>query len=379
MLTCDVSFAFKNKEGEEVCGDSIKIKRSEDKVVVTVSDGLGSGIKASILSTLTASLTTTMLFNDMPLEEVMRSILSTLPKCKVRDISYANFCSVLFNSIENTCYIAEYEFPVVLLFRNGEFIELEKRKTIIEGREVKESFFVPSEGDFLFVMTDGVSQAGLGTKLFPLGLGVENIKKEIINLLRYKLSPREIVEHLIEKAKKLDKGIKGDDALCCTLHFRVFNRLNVMVGPPSDPNLDEIVVNKFINLPGKKVICGGTTAQIVGKILRKEVNLDLKTISDDSPPIGYMDGVDLVTEGIITLTQVFRYLDGQVNQLGYGARVLVELMEKADEIYFIVGKAINSAYQNPLFSYDMSLKFRIIQDIAEILENKGKIVKVESY
>jgi len=379
MLTCDVNFAFKSKEGEEVCGDSIKIKRNEDRVVVTVSDGLGSGIKASILSTLTASLTTTMLFNDMPVDEVMRSIFSTLPKCKVRDISYANFCSVLFNSIENTCYIAEYEFPVVLLFRNGEFLELEKKKTIIEGREVKESCFVPLEGDFLFVMTDGVSQAGLGTKLFPLGLGVENIKKEISNLLRYRLTSKEIVEHLIEKAKKLDRGIKGDDALCCVLHFRVFNRLNVMVGPPSDSNLDELVVNKFINLQGKKVICGGTTAQIVGKVLKRDVKLDLRTISEDSPPIGYMDGVDLVTEGIITLTQVFRYLDGQISQLGYGARILVDLLEKADEIFFIVGKAINSAYQNPLFSYDMSLKFRIIQDIAKILEKKGKIVRIESY
>ncbi|MEN2983960.1 MAG: SpoIIE family protein phosphatase [Dictyoglomaceae bacterium] len=379
MLTCEVVFAFKNKEGEKVCGDSIKIKRNEEKVVVTVSDGLGSGIKASILSTLTASLATTMLFNDMPLEEVMKSILSTLPKCKIRDISYANFCSILFKSLDKTCYIAEYEFPLVLLFRKKEFVELEKKKNIIEGKEIKESFFVPLEDDFLFVMTDGVPQAGLGTKLFPLGLGVENIKREITNLIRYKLTPKEIVEHLIEKAKKLDKGVKGDDALCCVLHFRTFNKVNVMVGPPSDPFLDEFVVKRFISMPGRKVICGGTTAQIVEKILGKKVELDLKTISDNSPPIGYMEDIDLVTEGIITLTQVFRYLNGQTENLGYGASIIVDFIEKADEICFIVGKAINPTYQNPLFSYDMSLKFRVIQDIAEILKKKGKIVKIESY
>lgn len=379
MLTCDVAYAFKNKEGEEICGDSIKIKRSENKVVVTVSDGLGSGVKASIFSTLTASLTTTMLFNGMPLDEVMRSILSTLPKCKVRDISYANFCSVLFNSVENTCYIAEYEFPVVLVLRDGEFIELNKIKNQIEGREIKESFFVPKEGDLLFLMTDGVSQAGLGTRLYPLGFGIENIKKEIINLIRYKLPLREIVQYLIEKAKKLDKGIKGDDALCCALRFRVFNRVNIIVGPPSKENLDEFVVNRFINLEGKKVICGGTTAQIVSRILGRELFLDLKTISEDSPPVGYMEGIDLITEGIITLTQVFRYLDGQINKVGYGARILIDLMDSADEVFFIVGKSINPAYQNPLFSYDMSLKFRIIRDIAEILRKKGKIVNIEAY
>lgn len=379
MLTCDVNFAFKSKEGEEVCGDSIKIKRNEDRVVVTVSDGLGSGIKASILSTLTASLTTTMLFNDMPVDEVMKSILATLPKCKVRDISYANFCSVLFKAKENICYIAEYEFPVVLLFRKDDFIELKKERLFVEDREIKESYFTPQEGDLLFIMTDGVSQAGLGSKLYPLGLGIENIKREIFNLIRYKLSPKEIVNHLIDKAKRLDKGIKGDDALCCALHFRTFNRLNIMVGPPSDSNLDEYVVNRFINMPGRRVICGGTTAQIVGKVIGREVSLDLKTISEDSPPVGYMEGVDLVTEGIITLTQVFRYLDGQTNKVGYGASLIVDFIEKADEVCFIVGKAINPAYQNPLFSYDMSLKFKIVNDIAKILERKGKIVNIEAY
>ncbi|ACK41847.1 MULTISPECIES: SpoIIE family protein phosphatase [Dictyoglomus] len=379
MLTCDVNFAFKSKEGEEVCGDSIKIKRSEDKVVVTVSDGLGSGIKASILSTLTASMTTTMLFNDMPMDEVMKSVLATLPKCKVRDISYANFCSVLFKAKENTCYIAEYEFPVVLLFRKNEFIDFEKKRLLVEDREIKESYFVPQDGDLLFVMTDGVSQAGLGTRLYPLGLGIENIKREIFNLTRYKVPPKEIVNYLIEKAKRLDKGIKGDDALLCVLYFRSFNRLNIMVGPPSDPNLDEYVAYKFLNMPGRKVICGGTTAQIVGRIMGSEVSLDLKTVSEDSPPVGYMEGVDLVTEGIITLTQVFRYLDGQIEKVGYGASLIIDLIEKSDEICFIVGKAINPAYQNPLFSYDMSLKFKIVKDIMDILKNKGKIVKIEAY
>uniref|UniRef100_A0A7C3WX69 Serine/threonine-protein phosphatase n=1 Tax=Dictyoglomus turgidum TaxID=513050 RepID=A0A7C3WX69_9BACT len=379
MLTCDISYAFKNKEGEEVCGDTIKIKKGEDRVAVTVSDGLGSGIKASILSTLTASMATTMLFNNMGLEDVMRSILATLPKCKVRGISYANFCSVLYRADTNQLYIAEYEFPVVLFVRNGIFFELSRKKVLIEGREIFESILHPQEGDVLFIMTDGVSQAGLGTKLYPLGFGIENIKREILNLMHYKLSPKEIVDHLIDKAKRLDKGIKGDDALVSALHFRVFNKVNIMVGPPSNPNRDKEVVERFLSLQGKKIICGGTTAQVVSKITGKEVKLDLKTISENSPPIGYMEGVDLVTEGIITLTQVFRYLSGQIRDVGYGASLIIDLLEKGDSVHFLVGGAINPAYQNPLFSYDLSLKVRVVQDIAGILQSKGKIVSIEYY
>jgi hypothetical protein len=378
ILTCDIFYSLKNKAGEEICGDTIRIKRSENRVAVTVSDGLGSGIKASILSTLTASLATTMLFNNVDLEDVVKSIIATLPKCKVRDLSYANFCSVLFNADNSTLYLAEYDFPVVLLFRKSAPLDLPRKKVVIEGREMFETELQVEDGDVLFIMTDGVSQAGLGSNLYPLGFGIDNIRKEISNLMRSKLPPNSIVEYLIKKAQKMDEGTKGDDALCAALSFRPFNRVNIMVGPPSDPSLDEEVVKLFINLPGKKIVCGGTTSQVVSRVVGKEVILS-KSLRKNSPPIGYMEGVDLVTEGIVTLAQVFRSLSGQIENIGRGADLLLKILDKADSVHFIVGKAINPVYQNPLFSYDLSLKVRVVEDIARLLREKGKMVDIEYY
>ncbi|PMQ02022.1 MAG: stage II sporulation protein [Dictyoglomus sp. NZ13-RE01] len=379
MLTCKIYYAYKNKEGEEVCGDTIKIKRDEKKVAITVSDGLGSGIKASILSTLTASMATTMLFNNIPIEDTLKSILATLPVCKVRGISYANFVNLLFEREIDTLHIVEYEFPAVLFFRGNQYIPIPKDKQNILDKEIFYTNIQVEAGDIVFVMTDGVIQAGLGSKNYPLGFGLDNVKREIRNLLLHKIAPQEIVQYLIDKTKKLDFGLKGDDALVCSLYFRPYKQVNVLVGPPSSPDLDEMVVNKFINLIGSKVICGGTTAQIVSKYLNKEIRIDLHTISDDSPPIGIMEGIDLITEGIITLTQVFRFLDGQDSVLGYGARILLDLLLDADCINFMVGKAINPVYQNPLFCYDISIKVRIVEDIARILRNKGKLVSIEYF
>lgn len=377
MLTCQIDFAKKNKQGEEICGDSICVKKDQKEFVASISDGLGSGVKASILSTLTTSMATTMLFNGVPINEVFSSILATLPICKVRGISYANLCSVIFNADQNICSIVEYEFPVVLYFRNKELLKLEKQITIVESKEISTSKIIPCENDLIFIMTDGVSQAGMGTEHFPLGFGVKNIVHEITILLQKNINPKNIIEHLIRLAKQLDRGTRGDDALAAVVQFKTLQITNLFVGPPQDRSRDEELVKNFMKQDGKKIICGGTTAQIFERILKKKVELDLHSFSEDLPPIGKMDGIDLVTEGIVTLTHVFRYLDNQQQNLPYGAGLLVDMLLEADQVNFFVGRAINPAHQNPLFSHDISLKFRLIHDIAQILRQRGKIVNLE--
>lgn len=379
MLTCEIHLAQKNKPGENVCGDTVKFKRNQKKTVVSVSDGLGSGIKASILSTLTASIATRMVFDGIPISEVFRSVISTLPTCKVRGISYATLSTCYVDHLSRECVIYEYDTPQVLIYREGRFLELPKTLDIIEGRKIFETRFEVREEDVIFMMTDGIVQAGMGTKRFPFGFGEDNVRKELINLLINKVDLPSIVNHLVRLATLLDHGTKGDDATFCAIKVRKQRFLTVMVGPPERKEHDRIVVEKLFSSPGKRVICGGTTSQIVEKITGKRVEIDFSSISEISPPIGYMDGVDLVTEGIITLTQVFRYLDGQSTELGVGAQKLADMLTEADVIHFLVGRAINPAHQNPLFAHDISLKFRLIRDIAKILEERGKIVMVEYF
>ncbi|WP_126992877.1 SpoIIE family protein phosphatase [Thermosipho globiformans] len=379
MITCEINYASKNKKGEWVCGDSIKIRRNEEKCVVSVSDGLGSGVKANILSTLTATMATTMVFNNVPIKEVFTSIISTLPTCKVRKISYSTLATCLIDYKKKRCTIFEYEFPLIFYFRDGKLLNLKKIVKKVENKKLTVSEIDIKIGDSIFLMTDGISQAGMGTDMYPFGFGEENIIFELKNLLKNKVEHENIVKHMIKLAEKLDRYSKGDDALIAGLKIREKRVLTIMVGPPEDESKDRLVVEKFLNSKGKKVICGGTTGQIVERITGKNIDVDVRTISKNSPPIGYMDGVDLVTEGIITLTQVFRYYENQIEELGVGAKKLIEMLEEADVINFLVGRAINPAHQNPLFTHDISLKFRLINDISKILEKRGKIINLEYF
>lgn len=379
MITCEVNYASKNKKGEWVCGDSIKIKRSEEKCVVSISDGLGSGVKANILSTLTSTMATTMVFNNVPIEEVFKSIISTLPTCKVRKISYSTLATCLIDYKRKKFTIFEYEFPLIFYFKGDKLIKLPRIEKTVSNKKLYICEINLNVGDSIFLMTDGISQAGMGSDKYPFGFGIENIEFELKNLVKNKISHKNIVNHMIKLSEKLDKHSKGDDALIAALNIREKRILNIMVGPPEDKNKDKFVVEKFINSPGKKIICGGTTGQIVERITGKKIDIDVRSISKISPPIGYMEGIDLVTEGIITLTQVFRYYENQIDELGVGAKKLIELLESADVINFLVGRSINPAHQNPLFTHDISLKFRLIHDISKILEKKGKIINLEYF
>ncbi|AEH50206.1 SpoIIE family protein phosphatase [Pseudothermotoga thermarum] len=379
MITCEIHYAQKNKSGELVCGDAVYYKHDENKMVVSVSDGLGSGVKANILATLTASIATTMVFNDVGIEDAFKSILKTLPVCKVRGISYATLATCKIEYAKKKCFIFEYEFPVVLVYKGVELLDIPKKSFYIEGKKLQSSEFDVDTDFSIFLMTDGITQAGMGTDRFPLGFGLENVKKELDNLLKNKVDHKSIAEHFVKLVEKLDRGTKGDDATVVALKIREKRIVTIMVGPPEKKENDVLVVNKLINSPGKKIVCGGTTGKIVERVLGKPIEIDIQTIYEDSPPVGKMEGIDLVTEGIITLTQVFRYFENQTKDIGYAARLIVQELENADVINFLVGRAINPAHQNPLFAHDISLKFRLINDLAQRLRELGKIVNIEYY
>ncbi len=379
MITCEIHYAQKNKAGEFVCGDSVHYKHDQNKMVVSVSDGLGSGVKANILATLTSSIATTMVFNDVGIEDAFKSILKTLPVCKVRGISYATLATCKVEYSRKKCTIFEYEFPVVLVYNGTELFDVPKKSFHIEGKKLQSCEFEVDTNFSIFLMTDGVVQAGMGTDRFPFGFGIENIKKEMDNLLKNKVDHKSIAEHFVKLAKQLDRQTKGDDATVVALKVREKREVTIMVGPPEKKENDVLVVNKLLNSPGKRIVCGGTTGKIVERIIGKPIEIDIQTIYEDSPPVGRADGIDLVTEGIITLTQVFRYFENQTKDIGYSAKLVVQELESADVINFLVGRAINPAHQNPLFAHDISLKFRLIHDLAQRLKELGKIVNIEYY
>lgn len=372
-----------NKSGEELCGDKVKIFRNEEKASIVLSDGLGSGVKANILATLTTEIISSMLKADVPLRDVIDTVLKTLPICKIRKIAYATFTIIEIDLKTNKFKVINFDNPPIFFVKNGriQFLKydvieiLNKKITVTEGQL--------DRGDFLAAISDGVLYAGMGITL-NFGWGWDEIANYLEGILiTHSVSARNIVSEIINKTYSLYKGNIGDDATVVGVYLRKRNGLILFSGPPTDANKDNFFVKKVLDFDGKRVICGGTTANIVATYLGEVVETLIPTMTKDVPPIGRLSEIDLITEGIITISKCIEYLkesDGEITRLPFkidGAVMLAKELLRADYIYFLVGLSINSYYQNPLLPKNISIRKNLILELAEILKEKHKEIKIE--
>ena len=176
----DINYKSINKKGEELCGDKVEIIQNGDEYIAVLSDGLGSGVKANILSTLTSKIAATMLKNGASIEETIETIINTLPECKVRKLAYSTFTIIKIDKNYNA-YIAEYDSPAYFYYSDGFFKNTEKREMIIGNKKVYESNIQLKLGDTINVISDGAIHAGIG-ELLNLGWGWEEINKSLFDL-----------------------------------------------------------------------------------------------------------------------------------------------------------------------------------------------------
>jgi len=375
-----------NKTGEELCGDKVKIYKSENKTIIVLSDGLGSGVKANILATLTAEIIVTMLKSDVPLNEVIATVIGTLPICKVRKVAYATFTVIEVDHQTNQFRIINFDNPPVLHFQRGHLQPLETSTSNILGRQINLIQGELQLGDFLGMISDGVLHAGLGTT-WNFGWGWENVAHYIEDKFIY-APPRTaqtIVKDVISKTQSLYGNNVGDDATFVGIYTRERHSLMVFTGPPLNRADDDPLIERFLNFSGRKAVCGGTTANIVADYMGEEIETDLKTLRDDVPPIGYLPSVELVTEGILTMAkalELMRTSGGQPGQLiddSNGAVLLARELLSADAVDFLVGQKINEFYQNPLLPRNLSLRKNLVEEIGHFLREQKKEVKIEYY
>ncbi len=379
-LFVEIAYAQIAKWGEELCGDSVSYEKRNDSTVIAWSDGLGSGVKASILSTLTSRIIVSMLRKNSPLEEVVETLAETLPVCRVRKIAYSTF-SVVQILPDGETYIAEFDNPPLFWIRNGRVMYLDRRKREIGKRTIFEANIRLQRHDWIVGVTDGVVHAGIGG-LWNLGWRWEKIASFLESTVNEHIDALTLARRIIETTQKLYQGRPGDDATCVVAKIRLPRRLILWAGPPEDPSQDEEIARRFLSFPGKKVVCGGTTGNILARFLGKEIRVDLGSLTEDIPPVGILEGVDLMTEGVLTLATVLRKLRQGVNKddvrhKNDGASRLLEFLFEADEITLIGGRAINPAHQNPKLSGELSLKARILEEIAEELRKREIVVNVE--
>jgi hypothetical protein len=379
----DIYDASLNKKGEELCGDQVKYHKTDKKVTIVLSDGLGSGVKANILATLTAEILLTMLDADVPLEEVLKTIIATLPICQVRKIAYSTFTIIQVNCETNQFTVIDFDNPPPFYFRKGKRVDLKTRTEYILDRQIKIVEGTLERGDFLGAISDGILYAGMGVTL-NFGWGWDNIADYIeATLVQRSHTARTLVREVIKKTHSLYQGEIGDDATFVGLYVRKRNPLIIFTGPPLDRDKDEVYIEKFLNFKGRKVICGGTTGNIVSHHLGETIEMDLSTIRKDLPPIGSLSYIDLVTEGILTISKATEYVkncDCDLSRLPFdhnGAYLLAREMLQADSILFLVGQSINEFYQNPLLPKNISIRRNLIEGLVQFLRSKQKEVLIE--
>lgn len=384
MLTTEVVYRHLNKHGEELCGDRVEVQRSEGRDMVVMADGLGSGVKANILSSLTTRIIATMLREGCSLNEVADTLNQTLPVCKIRNLAYSTFTAVkIFN--DGTVEAAEYDNPALMWFSGSKLQYIPGQEiSFSEKMKIKKSKFTLKENDFLVAVSDGVIHAGIG-RTWNLGWSWDRVAKYIRTCLTPHITASELCENLSEVVNKLYADQPGDDATVVVVHYRRNRLVTVMIGPPSDSSLDLEVAKKFVESPGKKIVCGGTTSNIVSKYLDKDIEVLLHTSTPTVPAIGRMEGIDLVTEGVLTLAEVVEMLrnnltpkDKEVKYRNDGAALIFNELFRADEIKILLGRAINPAHQNPGTPIHLGLKFHFIRELEYLLKKMNKQVNVES-
>lgn len=385
----DVDCLQLSKHGCEVCGDTFlsrKIK-AEDRTIVAVSDGLGSGVKANVLATLTASMAVNFTLEKQPIDRTAKIIMSTLPVDKQRQISYATFTIADIESGGET-RIIEFDNPPWMLFRNGKPVTIDHEKLTIELndgriREMLHYQFTLQLNDRIIIVSDGVTQSGIGSASMPFGYGEEALKEYLTTLLEKdpEMSAHDLSRAIIKKSNINDIYKPKDDITCSVLHFRNPRRLLICSGPPYDELKDAMLAQMVEAFPGKKVVCGGTTSKVLSRELKREIDVGLALDDSGLPPASKMDGIDLVTEGILTIGRVAEMLELLQNTHVKGngpAADILRLIMDSDEIHLVVGTKINVAHQDPSLPVELEIRRNVMRKIARLLEEKFlKEVKIQ--
>ena len=387
-LCTDIGWKSINHAGEQLCGDHVDIvEQGEDSTVIVLADGLGSGVKASILSTLTSKIISTMMAEGLKLEECVETIAATLPICSVRGVAYSTF--TIIHLIHNaTAEIIQYDNPLVIMIRNFELYQYPQSELNIGGKKIYKATIPLQENDIFIAMSDGCPHAGIGIA-YNFGWRREDIADFMVSVAPQGYTAKTLSTMLVDECNKLYGNQPGDDATACVIRVRKREPMNLLFGPPRNRDDCDRMMSLFFSKEGKHIVCGGTTASIAAKYLGKPVKASLNFVQSDVPPIAEIEGVDLVTEGVITINKVIEYAKDALgtNELyeewGYrhdGASLICRLLfEDATDINFYVGRAVNPAHQNPDLPINFNIKMNLVEQLTACLKQMGKRVKVSYF
>jgi hypothetical protein len=377
----EVECQQKNYEGQSICGDvfmSRKIKE-EGRTILVLSDGLGSGVKANVLGTLTASMILNYMKVNKDIRKAAEVIMKTLPVCSKRKASYSTF-TIVEIECDGETRIIRYDNPECLILRGLETFVPECEELNLMGDQNKGKVlysyrFKAQKEDRIVFCSDGVTNSGMGSQHLPFGWGLDNLDAYVKALVRRQpfLSARQLGVSVVDRACANYGNKLKDDTSCGVLYFREPRNLLICTGPPYEKTKDAQLAKQVMEFKGKKIVCGGTTAGIISREFQVPIDVELTITDSELPPISHIEGIDLVTEGILTLGKVYRLLKNykQNSLLRHGpADQLVRVLLESDKIFIVNGTKINVAHQDPSLPVELEIRRTVVKNIVTLLEEK---------
>lgn len=377
----EVDYQQKNHDGERICGDVFLSERikTEERTVIVLSDGMGHGVKANMLATLTSTMALNFTKEHKDVNRIADIIMNTLPVCSKRQISYSTFTIIDIEANGKTT-ILEYDNPETIILRDNQLFNPEWNCIVLEseknaGKMLKSCSFYAQKEDRIISCSDGITQSGMGSEKYPFGWGHDNLENFALRIVNNnpQISANKLAGKIVNMAYQNDGYKAKDDASCASVYFREPRKLLICTGPPYEEENDKKLAEEVRKFKGKKILCGATTADILSRELELEIEDSFEFHDPDLPPISYMTGIDLVTEGILTLSKVSEILKVYNNNymLGKGpADQIVKFIKDSDEIQFIIGTRINIAHQDPNLPVELEIRRTVVRRIAETLESK---------
>ena len=385
MSKIDKGYIQLNKFGEELCGDNISVKEDDNSIVITLADGLGSGVRANILSILTSKILSTMLSENVSIEECVATIANTLPVSKELDVAYSTFTSICMDDT-GSGYIIEYDNPLAFLVRNGKCYDFDRKEILVDNKKIYESKIHIVEGDYIVCMSDGATHAGVGITL-DVGWSREAIMEHLNRHIKVGMSASDLSLLVVSACNDLYLGEPSDDTTCMAVGLVKEACTTVMIGPPSKKEVDDLVCKTLIDSRGAKIVCGGTTAKLIARYLDKPIDMNYPIYDDKVPPISAIEGIDLVTEGAVTINEVVKKLKLYLNrtiiegktfdELDGASLICDYLINKSTTVNLLIGQTINVANEDSLIGVED--KQKNIRFLIKYLKQAGKTVNARFY
>lgn len=389
-VSIDVAWKSLNKHQEELCGDKVEILKTENSDIMILADGMGSGVKANILATLTAKILGTMLCEGAEIESCVETVAKTLPICQVRNVAYATF-SILQIFHNGFAHLIEYDNPPCVFIRNKKIIKYPYEEMETEGKKIREYCFRVQQNDCFVLMSDGVIYAGTGEILNLRGWTWRAMAEYTLECTKKTLSASRLAALLSQACDDLYMQKPGDDTTVAVARIIERRAVNIFTGPPLRMEDDERLMYDFMHTEGKKIVSGGASANIAARILHKNIVTKVNYSNPDIPPTAVIEGLDLVTEGVLTLGRTLKLLKRYINDefdteffddldADNGASKLAKiLIEECTELNLFVGTSVNEIHQNSELSFDLSLRMNLVKQLRSAAEKMGKKVTVMYY